>query len=459
MQARECRNHFIVKLASCAHISGLNCQKTVCLLVCICLFSCTVSAQKIWTLTDCLTYAQNNNLEVQQAGLTQSKSILQLHAAENLYLPTVDARLRTAGNWGFIIDPSTNQLSNQFNYGNQASINFNLNLFDGFAASSETKLRRQQVAAATYGHQASTDAVLLSVTYYFLQVLLAQEQVEDSKQRAGLLAVQKRKIKAQVDKGVLSNRDLLNVQSEAAAEELLHVYAENNAEKALFNLRQVLGLPLQEEMIVQAIDIPDAWLRVALPPAEMLATPALPELQVAQAKIDAAHYAWQLERAGYMPTLALTGQTATRTSNYKAEGLGSQLRSNLNHQVGVSLYVPIFNRFQLRNTNDIAKLDVRSAQLAYQQVERETKARVLNAFLDYRAAAKKYAALQLQYSAIREEYRYAEKMLELGAIDVVEHSVTRSRLVTTQSELVQAKYDCFFKRKIVDFYQSKSLLL
>jgi outer membrane protein len=457
MLAQECQKHFIVQLASCIHLLATNCEKPVRLLICLCLLSSTALAQKSWTLSDCLTYAQSNNLEVQQASLVQNKSVLQLHAAQNLFLPTVDARLRTAGNWGFLIDPSTNQLSNQFNYGNQASVNFNFNIFDGYAASSETKLRRQQVAVATYGHQASTDAVLLNVTYYFLQVLLAQEQVEESKHRAELLAVQKRKIKAQVDKGVLSNRDLLTVQSETAAEELLRVYAENSAEKALFNLRQVLGLPLQEEMVVQAFDIPDALLQTALPPDKELASPALPEVQVAQAKIQAVHYAWQLERAGYKPNIALTGQMATRTSNYKTDGLVSQFRNNLNHQIGVSLYIPIFNRFQLRNTDDIAKIDIQSAQLAYQQAARETDAKVLNASLDYRAAAKKYAALQLQYGAIKEEYRYAEKMLELGGIDVVEHSITRSRLVTTQSELVQAKYDCFFKRKIVEFYQGKPL--
>ena len=81
----------------------------------------------------------------------------------------------------------------------------------------------------------------------------------------------------------------------------------------------------------------------------------------------------------------------------------------------------------------------------------------MSALLDYKAAAKKYRVLQLQYNLLSEEHRYAAKMLELGGLNAMEYSVTRSRLVTAQSELVQAKYDCFFKQKTLDFYQGKPL--
>lgn len=258
---------------------------------------------------------------------------------------------------------------------------------------------------------------------------------------------------------MLSKRDLLNVQSQISSEDLLNIYAKNDVERALFNLRQIIGLPLQESMGVETIEIADTLQDVDLAIDEVMATSltVLPDLQVAQTKIEATRYLWQIERSNYKPTLSLTAQLATRTSNYKAEAVSSQVRNNLNRQIGVSLYIPIFNRFQLRNIDHLAKLDLQAAKLAYQQVDRELKTKVVGAFLDYRAAAKKCRALQVQHKVIAEEYRYAEKMLELGGIDAVEYSLTRGRLVSTQSELVQAKYDCYFKQKILDFYQGKPL--
>ncbi|WP_159451943.1 TolC family protein [Hymenobacter roseosalivarius] len=419
----------------------------------------TASGQKIWTLEECLAFAQTHNLQIQQATLFQDKSRVQLHAAKNFFLPTVNARVRSAGNWGFLIDPSTNELSNQFNFGNQAALNFNLNLFDGFASSSQVKLRRQQMAAATYGHQTSSNAISLDIVYAFLQVLLSQEQLANSKLRAAYLVEQQRKVRMQAEKGILSKRDLLSLQSQVAAEDLLTVYAENNVEQALFTLSQVIGLPITETMAVKPVEISDQELTPDLMSEEVLTVAAtvLPDLKAAQARVEAAHYAWQVGRATYKPVLALTAQLATRTSNYKTERFENQILDNLNRRVGLSLNVPLFSRFQMQSTDQLAKLDIEAARLSYQQVNQELNGKVRSAFLNYRAAAKKYQALQLQYGVIGEEHRYAAKMLELGGIDAVEYSITRSRLITAQSELVQAKYDCFFKQQMLNFYQGKPL--
>lgn len=419
-----------------------------------------VSAQKRWTFAECLAFAQTNNNQIRQAGLTQDKRAVQLRAAKNLLFPVVDARVRTAGNWGFIIDPSTNVLSDRFNLGNQAGLNASLDLFNGFATANQTKLRNQELIMATYGYQMGVNSVSIDVVYSFLQVLLAQEQVKNSQQRSVYLTKQQQKVKAQVDKGVLNRRTLLNLRSLVAAEDLLGVYATNNVEKAQFNLMQVMGLDLAGTILIDPVPIPDQWPTAIMDPDAVVAASAtaLPDLKAAQAGVEAAQYTWQLQRADYMPSLALTAQLATRTSNYKAERFSAQLRDNLNRQVGVSLYVPIFSRFMARTTDQLAKLDILSAKLTYQQADRELRRKVMSALIDYTSAAKKYGALQVQYEAVSEEYRYAEKMFELGGIDAIQYGLTRSQLIAAQSDLLQAKYDCFFKQKIVDFYQGKPLL-
>ena len=427
----------------------------------LCLFAQTACAQRSWTFAECLAFARTNNYQIRQAGVTQGKRTVQLRAAENLILPVVDASVRTGGNWGFIIDPSTNVLSNRFNLGNQAGLNARLDLFNGFATANQTKLRNQELVTATYGYQVSVNSVSLDVAYLFLQVLLAQEQVKNSQQRSAYLAKQQQKVEAQVDKGILSGRTLLNLRSLVATENLLGVYATNNVEKAQFNLMQAMGLDLNGTILIDPVSIPDQWPTTVMVLDAVVATAAtaLPDLKAAKAAIEVAQYTWQLQRADYMPSLALTAQLATRTSNYRTQQFGEQLRDNFNRQVGLSLYIPIFSRFMARTTNELAKLDILSAKLNYQQVDRELRHKVMSALIDYTSAAKKYGALQVQYEAISEEYRYAEKMFELGGIDTIQYGLTRSQLIAAQSDLLQAKYDCFFKQKIINFYQGKPLLL
>ena len=44
-----------------------------------------------------------------------------------------------------------------------------------------------------------------------------------------------------------------------------------------------------------------------------------------------------------------------------------------------------------------------------------------------------------------------------GAVNFVEYQVAENALFQAKSDLVRAKYDFIFKRKVLDFYQGKTL--
>jgi outer membrane protein len=424
-----------------------------------CLAGYESSAQKKWTLQECLDFAKLNNLAAQQSQVTKDKALVQLNTARSQFLPRVEFRARTIGNWGFIIDPSTNVLADRFNLGNQAALNVNLDLFNGFANHYQIKQRVKELEATRYGYESTLNNISLEVTYSYLQVLLAHEQWKNSQQRLGNLDTQQKQVTAQVQKGVLSKRDLLNLKSLIASEELLSVSAENSKERTLFELMQVMGLVNGEPIQIDTLNIPDLRFAIEVSQEDVLSAAAdvLPDLKAARSKVEAARYSWRVARTNYAPSLYLGGQVATRTSNYKPESFDDQLVSNLNQQIGIYLNVPIFNRFAFRNSIGMAKLDIVSSQLSFQQIDVELKRKVISAYLSYKAAARKYQALVIQFEALIEENRYAERMLQLGSMNAIEYSLIRSRMVSTQSDLLQAKYDYFFRNKILDFYQGKPL--
>ncbi|MFD1144619.1 TolC family protein [Larkinella insperata] len=423
------------------------------------LLSYQARAQKRWSLQECLQYACENNLQVQQAGLAQEKSVLRLKAARSVYLPVVDARIRTAGNWGFIIDPSTNDLDSRFNFGNQASLNLSLDVFNGFTLVHQLKLRNQEVNVATFEHQIVSNTVSLAVIYSYLQVLLVQEQLKTAQERSRSLQHQHRKQKALIEKGLSSKRDLLSLQSLIASEDLLVSYAQNNFEQESARLTQVLGLPPGQPIALDTVFMPELGPDQQQTLDEVLAEAlaSQPDLKAAQAGLQASYHQWQIERAATLPTVTLTAQMGTRTSNFKSESFINQLGVNMNRQVGLSLYIPILNRFTLRTNEQVAKLDVESSRLIYQQIGQQLREKVINAYLEHGAAVRKHQALRIQYTAFEEEHRYAERTFELGGLDAVEYSVIRSRWVTAHSELLQAQFACFFKQKVLDLYRGRLL--
>jgi outer membrane protein len=81
----------------------------------------------------------------------------------------------------------------------------------------------------------------------------------------------------------------------------------------------------------------------------------------------------------------------------------------------------------------------------------------LSATLEYKAAYRKWLASQSGFNALKEEFRFADKQFKLGLIDAIAFGDVRSRYFVAQSGLLQNRYDCLFKLKILQYYQGEPL--
>jgi outer membrane protein len=74
-------------------------------------------------------------------------------------------------------------------------------------------------------------------------------------------------------------------------------------------------------------------------------------------------------------------------------------------------------------------------------------------YTDLRAAIKKYDATRQQLSAVESVYQNAEKKFSVGVMSATDFLIQKNNYNQAQSGLIQARYDCIFKSKILDFYQ------
>lgn len=416
-----------------------------------------VAAQQTWTLSDCLAYSRKNNLAVHQQEYERGKYQVQLNASRKKYLPVVDSRWRSASNWGFLIDPTTNILDRRFNLGNQFSLNANWDLWNGSASGHQTKVYAQQVKAAGYDYESTVNAAELDVIYQYLQVLLSARQAEDASQRVLQVKKQHHQVSRQVAKGVLNKRDLLNMASLLAAEELQVVLAANQLEKARLTLMQTMGLHQDSLIYIAPVPVSDSLLAASFAVLELQEEESFPEVKAAQARVEAARAGLLLERNAKLPVLSLSTQFGSRTSSARQAEFNRQLKENFNQQVGLNLAVPIFNKNVFQTNIELAKLELESAKVAHRQIQQELRQRILSATLDYKAAYRKLGAAQSGLQALQEEFRFAERQFQLGLIHAIEYGEVRSRFFAAQSQLLQTRYDCLFKLKILRFYQGQRL--
>jgi len=83
---------------------------------------------------------------------------------------------------------------------------------------------------------------------------------------------------------------------------------------------------------------------------------------------------------------------------------------------------------------------------------------VETAYNDAFAASKTYSSSLKQVQAREEAFRMTKQRFEIGAANFVEYQVAENDLFQAKSDLARAKYDFIFKKRLLDFYQGKSIL-
>ena len=121
--------------------------------------------------------------------------------------------------------------------------------------------------------------------------------------------------------------------------------------------------------------------------------------------------------------------------------------------ISVGLNVPIFNRWMVNTNISNARLNVVNNELTLETTKMDLYKNIQQAFADAVAGRKKYLATEEALVSMEESFKYSEEKFEVGLVNTVEYNIEKNRLTTTQSDLLQAKYDYIFKMKILDFYR------
>ncbi|NNK21187.1 MAG: TolC family protein, partial [Flavobacteriaceae bacterium] len=69
----------------------------------------TLTAQmRKWTLEECVTYAVDNNITIEQFELDLENARIDRSDALGNFLPSLNSQMNTSGSTGLILDPTTN---------------------------------------------------------------------------------------------------------------------------------------------------------------------------------------------------------------------------------------------------------------------------------------------------------------------------------------------------------------
>ena len=119
---------------------------------------------------------------------------------------------------------------------------------------------------------------------------------------------------------------------------------------------------------------------------------------------------------------------------------------------GVSLSVPIFNGFSVRNNVKRSKINVKRNEYALEQAKLDLDSSVYQAYVDAQGAGKAYQAALVAIESQDLAYQYAKDRYDVGLTNAFDFSQSKLRFDSAKIELNRSKYDYIFKIKVLELY-------
>lgn len=436
------------------------------------------SQEKVWSLEDCIRYAIDNNIQIKQQVVQTQYQKNALDLAKLNLLPTINGSASNNFSFRRTFDQSTFQYSNKNGQSNNFYLGGNLELFNGLQNYNTIKKNQYQLLASEQDLQGIKDNIALSVALDYLQVLLNRELVAATGNQLQITKQQIEKTKKLVDAGSAARGNLLQIESQAAQEELQLINMQNQLDLSYLNITQLLELqtPVGFEIVVPLLNIDTTTIiKGNIEEIFAIAQGTRPEVKSSELKLTSSEYDLKISKGGRSPRLSMGSSFSTAYVNttrkllsidpvtsspvYGPYSFSDQLKDNVNYGVGFTLNIPILNGWQVNKGISNAKLGIENNRYALEGAKKQLYKNIQQAYSDAVAALKKYNASIKAVTSTEESFRYTEQKFNVGMLTPVDYNAAKTQLLNAQSDMSQAKYEYIFKTKVLDFYKGIPLNL
>lgn len=427
----------------------------------------SVYSQETWTLRDCIDFAIDHNIQVEQQNIQVKQAETNLSTSKNSRLPDLNANIGSGFNFGRSTSIASNEYKSVNSANSRLEVSTSMPLFTGFKIPNDIKAKEFDLRAATEGLNKAKENLELQITSYYLDVLFKKELLKINKEQVELTKQEQAKTKILVESGKVAMSQLYDIASQLAKNELDVTNAENDLNLSLLNLSQALNLRWSDKFNVVEPDVNDFSvtpnvLSSLRDPEDIyqIALNIKPHIKEAIYQIESSRKNLKVAQSAYWPSLDMSlgyNTALQRVYNMSNPSFSDQIKNNRSEYISFNLSIPIFNRLQTRNNVRKARLEIQDREYNLTSVKLDLYKEIQQAYQNAVAAVAKFNSTQKAYEAASESFHYAEERYQVGKISVFEYSEAQTKLITSRSEQIQAKYDFIFRSKILDFYQGKAI--
>ncbi|HCA06100.1 TolC family protein [Chryseobacterium sp.] len=402
-------------------------------------------AQQSWNLQQCLDYAAANHPLVKQATVNIKKNDHQIAASKGMLLPSVEAGVDHSYSFGSSINQSSNQREVMNTQYDQLKAQANIELFNwrNYVNISLSKLNKE---TSSYKLKRAQNEVKLNVIQTFFIYQNSKSWLDVLETQISGIEEQIKRTEKEVEIGSRSKSDIYDIKANLGTLQEQWVSAKNQRDLAKINLLNALAIPqdsidfvtTHEEALAE-----DDFNQSDFTKRLLENNPAY---QTVLAEIKAQEKTIDLAGSAYLPTLNgsyswSTFYNKSLNNNASTASFSDQFSQNKNQSVSFGLNIPIFNRFQVKNNVEVAKLNVINSTYDKELIVNNLTQSINSIKAQYINAQEKYTLLEANFENQKLSFQKSEEKYKEGLMDAYTFFVVRNNWLQANYNLINSKND------------------
>jgi outer membrane protein TolC len=412
--------------------------------------------QKSLNFSDCLALAMKQNLEIQSANVNEEVLKYQYKASYGRLAPELRAEGIQRARFNQIYDFNTNSYIDNTVRETRGTVRANFNLFSGFNVWNTIKVQKQEYAISKLNSQQQIREITISLAESYLTTLYLTELVKINAQQIQLSEKQLALAQLKYEAGVIAESEVFKLKTQKANEELELV---NNNNKLIDNwvrLKQLMNLPIQEELVLDAPAVELDSTVLSENNATEITSKIIdfhPLTSMSLLRQTRAKAALAVVRSFRYPEL--NAEFVYRTSSFSNLELVDQelqFDRNRNGFLRFNLIIPIFNQLNTFSRIKQAKGGLKQAGIQIDRVRNQITQEATKAINDTKTARKRVETASIALEFSKKSYEADALKFELGKINTNELNITKNQYNNAQADLIQSNYELLYNNALINFY-------
>ena len=425
-----------------------------------------LQAQRKWTLDDCVNYAMQHNITLQKARLQLQSSAEDVKGQKGALLPTLSASTNQSVGYrpwqdsgiATVTNGQVNSKVDKTYYNGSYNLNAQWTVWNGGRNRNNVRQSQLTEQQAELNVAEQANSIEERICQLFVQCLYLNEAVKVSQASLETSKKNEQRGEEMVEVGMMSKADLAQLSAQRANDEYSIVEAESQLANYKLQLRQLLELKANDDFDIAIPETTDEEALAAIPSLQATYEQALatrPEMERGRLSIESSKVSLAIAKAGWLPTLSLSGGLSTSTNSLSNNNWGNQMKANVNMAGGLSLNIPIFDGRQTKTNVAKARIQQQQALLDLQDQQKQLYQTIEGYWLDATTNQQRLKAAKASVESQQSSYELLQEQFNVGLKNIIELMNGKNSLLQAQQNQLQAKYLTLLNMQLLRFYGGK----